>query len=187
MAMRSDGGWFTQTLENYQEAARAGLRAQEQMTDYWQRMMFPVRSPLGWQRRAEEFADAAARAVKANIEDSMRIMNRTAQAGLDMLDQAFEAGQDAGQADARNRMRDLWELSLDAVRANSRAITQANAQMLDWWNGLVGQTVASAPEADDDAGRGRRGDQQSGGPQAEEDREPQPVRRGGRPRAAQAS
>lgn len=67
------------------------------------------------------------------MEESVRLMEHNSRTSLDLLKKATEAGCSMSLSEAQNKLRDLWETSLEALNQNAQAVTRTNARVVESW------------------------------------------------------
>jgi L-rhamnose mutarotase len=122
---------FEQAMKNYEQALQAGLKLQQESGKWWMDMMAQTGSPQEWQTKASEAASESLSMAQARMEENLKLVKQSTRASLDLLNQAMEATKADTVSSGQAKMQELWESSLEAVRANAMAINQANSKWMD--------------------------------------------------------
>lgn len=129
---RPDGSEiFEQAIKNYQEAMEAGVKLQQDAARWWMDTMGKAGSTHEWQAKATQMASDSASAIQKRFEENLKHLETSSRTSIDLLKKAMDAAKvdtvSAGQA----KLQELWEASLQAMRANASAIQQANAKWME--------------------------------------------------------
>jgi polyhydroxyalkanoate synthesis regulator protein len=135
---------FQQAMKNYEQALQAGLKLQQDSGKLWMDMMAQAGSPQEWQSKANEVASESLSMARTRMEENLKLVEQSSRSSLDLLKQAMEATKADTIAAGQNKMQELWESSLEAVRANATAINQANAKWADAWMQMMPKTKSAA-------------------------------------------
>jgi hypothetical protein len=73
------------------------------------------------------------------MEESLQLLNEGSRTSLDLLREALKAVGNDSVVNAQTRMQDLWEASLQAMRNNAHAVSQANAKVVESWMPLFSE------------------------------------------------
>jgi polyhydroxyalkanoate synthesis regulator protein len=142
---RSQGNeLFQQAMKNYEQALQAGLKLQQDSGKLWMDMMAQAGSPQEWQSKANEVASESLSMARTRMEENLKLVEQSSRSSLDLLKQAMEATKADTIAAGQNKMQELWESSLEAVRANATAINQANAKWAEAWMQMMPKTKSAA-------------------------------------------
>jgi len=106
---------FEQAVEALEASLQSGLKVQEEATRWARQMVESSATPEQWQAKAQEIITKALPQAQENVE------------------QAFATAQVGTPAEAQQKMQDLWEASLAAMRENAQAMVQANAKAMEQW------------------------------------------------------
>jgi polyhydroxyalkanoate synthesis regulator protein len=135
---------FQQAMKNYEQALQAGLKLQQDSGKLWMDMMAQAGSPQEWQSKANEVASESLSMARTRMEENLKLVEQSSRSSLDLLKQAMEATKADTIAAGQNKMQELWESSLEAVRANATAINQANAKWAEAWMQMMPKTKPAA-------------------------------------------
>ena len=135
---------FEEAFKTYEQSLKTGIQIQEDTVKLWKDLLASVKTPTDFQKRMGEMADEIVPAAKKRMEDALQSIEENYKVGTDLLQKAFQVWQPGSVAEAQNRIRELWESSLSAVRMNTQTIVKTNQQVLDYWTSMMGNEVKKA-------------------------------------------
>jgi hypothetical protein len=138
---------FQEALKNYGQALQAGLKMQEDTAKWWTDFMAQANSPQEWQTRMNKLAADAIPQVQQRIAESLKTIEQTSRASLDLLQRACQTAPVDSVSAAQAGLNELWESSLQAMRQNAQAITQANSKVVESWLQCWPQARTAAAKA----------------------------------------
>jgi hypothetical protein len=127
----------SQALDTFESAMKSGIKAQEEMADWWSQAMGKSMSPEEMQKKFQEMGEEAIPMAKKNAEAYLKVMDQGCKDSIALLRQAFESGQSESVTDLQHKTQELWEQSLAAVRHNTEAMIQANTRAMEAWSKLA--------------------------------------------------
>jgi hypothetical protein len=113
------------------------LKIQEETVNLWKNVLSDSPTPTELQKRLTTIVDEGFPAAKKRMEESLRLLEEQYKVGTDLLQKVVQVWQPGTVAEAQNRIRDLWESSLTAIRNNAQAVVKSNQQILDFWTGVL--------------------------------------------------
>jgi hypothetical protein len=122
-----------EALKNYGQALQATLKMQEDGAKWWTEVMAQVNSPQDWQAKMSKVAAEAVPQAQQRIAESLKLIENTSRASLDLLQRACQTGPMDPMAMAQAGISELWETTLQAMRQNAQAIAQANSKVVESW------------------------------------------------------
>ncbi len=122
-----------QAMKNYDQALQAGLKLQEESSKWWTDFMTQTAAPADWQKRWNAAAVETIPVVQKRMEESLRLLDEGSRTSLDLLKQALQVASTDSAANAQSKLQGLWESSLQALRNNAQAVSQANAKVVESW------------------------------------------------------
>jgi len=135
---------FDQAIETFEVAVKTGAKVQEETAQWFVDLMGGLSSPQEWQKKAEAVAKQVIPATQKNLDEALKAMNENARESLDLLKKAFEAGQSESVSEAQAKMYQVWESALASTRANTQAVVQANARVIESYAELLKTGVTKA-------------------------------------------
>ena len=141
-------GLVEQSMKNYEQALQAGLKIQEESSKWWNDCMAQTAAPADWQKRWNAAAMDTIPVVQKRMEESLRLLDQGSRTSLELLKQALQIAGTDSTANAQSKMQELWEASLQALRNNGQAVSQANAKVMESWMQLfTRQFETAAPKS----------------------------------------
>ncbi|HEX9786212.1 MAG TPA: hypothetical protein VGA56_26230 [Opitutaceae bacterium] len=129
---------FEEAFKTYEQSLKTSINIQEDTVKLWKDLLTSAKTPTDFKKRIGEMADEIFPAAKKRMEQALQSMEENSKAGTDLLQKAFQVWQPGTVAEAQNRVRELWESSLSAVRMNAQTIVKTNQQVLDYWTSMMG-------------------------------------------------
>jgi hypothetical protein len=133
-----------QALKNYQQALEAGLKAQEETAKWWTEFTAQEDSPADWHKRWSTAAIQMIPVLQKRMEESLRLLDQSGRSSLELLKQACQLVGSDSATSAQQKMGDLWEASLQALRKNALTVSQANAKAMESWMNLFSSPLGPA-------------------------------------------
>jgi hypothetical protein len=132
----------------YFKTMKSGLKLQEDVTQWWTDQTRSVNGSADWMKKPKEALDQLVRQWQENAEQSLKAMEKNTRQSIDLLNKAFAVGQADSVEAAQKKLNELWESSLEAMRANVQSTLQANAKVAEAWMELVSKQTAEAAAAE---------------------------------------
>lgn len=137
-----------EAMKNYEQALQAGLKLQQESAKCWTEFMAQTTAPADWQKRWKAAATEAIPVLQKRTEESLRLLDQGSRTSLELLKQAVEVANSDSPASAQTKLQDLWESSLQALRNNAQAVSQANAKVVESWMQLFSRGAdATTPKS----------------------------------------
>lgn len=124
---------YEQAMNNYEQALRTGLRLQEESGKWWTTMMDQATSPQDWQRWVKAMSDRFIPETQKHMEENIRLVEQNSRTGVELMKKALEATQCTSIMEGQAKFLNLWGASLNALRDNAQAATQANTKAIEMW------------------------------------------------------
>lgn len=137
-------GIFDQASQTFGEAFKAGVKMQEDITDWWVQALDQAGPVQEWQKKSRAIVNEAIPAAQKNAEEWLKVLEENYTRSMELLKKAFNANGAADPADLQGRLRDLWEASLGVLKDNAQALVQANVKMMDLWADVMRKNVTAA-------------------------------------------
>jgi len=128
---------FEQAMKNYEQALQAGLKLQQESAKWWVEMMTQAGAPQDWQAKVNELASESVSMVQKRTEENLKLVEQSSRASLDLLSKAMNAVKMDTSSASQSKMQELWEASLEAVRTNAAAVSQANMKWVESWVQMI--------------------------------------------------
>lgn len=144
-AAGASSGLFQPAMQVWEAALRAGLRIQEESTRPFTAVLAGL-GPPPWQKQAQTILTEAVHTAQENMDEAIRVIREGAKRNLEVFQKVLEAGQAQTAGEGQAAPHGVWETILKAIGAETQAIVQANARVLESWTELgkkVKDTMAS--------------------------------------------
>jgi len=128
----------------YDQATQAGQKIQEQAGVWWNKVMSSE-----WQKQVISFSEIATETVplaQRNVEQMMKLVDKTCRSGVDMLKKAVEVMPTQGNGDLQSAWMELWVSGNRAAQTNSHALMELGTTAIDSWTQFVRKVAKAAPE-----------------------------------------
>jgi hypothetical protein len=136
---------FEQAMKNYEQALKTGLKLQEEAARMWTTILPQSNSLQDLERRMKLMADEILPQTQKSIEEGLKLVEQNSRASVELLKKAVAAAQSGSALDAQAKWLGFWESSLNAMRDNALALSQANARAVDTWMGFA-RKVSVTPQ-----------------------------------------
>jgi phage-related minor tail protein len=97
-----------------------------------------------WQAKAAKAASESVNAIQSRIEENLKLLENSSRTSIDLLKKAMDTTKATTVAGGQAKLQELWEASLEAMRANAGAIRQANARWVETCMQFVPKATAAA-------------------------------------------
>jgi hypothetical protein len=126
---------FEQAASTFGDALKAGVKIQEEVGKFWTDTLdqCPVQE---WQKKSRAIVSETIPAARKNAEQWLKAVEENYRRSLALLKKAFD-GEQANPKDFASKTQQLWQETLELVRDNTQAITQANVKILELWADLL--------------------------------------------------
>ena len=129
-------GLFDDAVQSFNEAVKAGTKVQEEIGKWWTDALQQAGPVEDWQKKSKAVMSDAIPAAQKNAEELLKLVEQNYKKSLAMLKKAWDV--ERGDAAAVcGKTQELWESSLELVRDNAQAMSQANLKMMEVWAGLL--------------------------------------------------
>ncbi len=130
--------------KNYEQAVRTGQRFQEELGQWWTRMLSQTAMNTDWQKHVANWTKITAGALplaQRRMEEVMDLMGKNSHAGAELMRKAIEAAQTPVVAESQNKWMEFWTSSMRAVQSNVEAMTDISTKAIDSWINFVRQNT----------------------------------------------
>lgn len=128
---------FDKAISSYEQALKSGVKLQEEalkvLTDLFNEAGLPEEVQAKMQTVAAESIPVA----QKNLQDALKLIEQNSKASLSLLEQAIKCAPVESITDGQTKTKELWESSLNVLRANTEATAKANAKALESWTEFV--------------------------------------------------
>lgn len=128
---------FDEAFKTYEQTLNTGIKIQEETVNLWKNVLSDSPTPTELQKRISAIVDDGFPAAKKRMEESLRTLEDQYKVGCDLLQKSAQVWQPGTIAESQNRIRDLWDSTLTAIRNNAQSVVKTNQQILDFWTGIL--------------------------------------------------
>ena len=129
---------YRNALEQFESALKTGVKIQEEsikMLTTWAKE--PPLMP-NWTEKAQANFLEMISGMPERLEEAMRTMNEQSKNAMDLLHKGFEAGHSTTVAEAQDKVRELWEMTLGVLRTNIHTLLKTQSQAIQKWEEVAG-------------------------------------------------
>ena len=140
-------GLFDQAVQTFGETLKAAVKGQEQIVNYWSDVLTKTGANTDFQKKSRAFFNDAMPAAQKNAEEWVKLLEHNYRRSIELLKKACEPANVHVAGDVQAKLQGLWEQSVELVRENTHAMTQANLKVLELWADLLRQNGTAAVHA----------------------------------------
>jgi len=122
---------FEQAMKNYEEALQASLKLQQESARWWMDLLTQTGSLQEWQAKLNELSSNSVATAQKSMEENLKLIEQNSKTSLQLLKKAMDTANADTVPTAQVKLEELWEASLDALRSNAKAVSQANAKWVE--------------------------------------------------------
>ncbi|MGH7192753.1 MAG: hypothetical protein ACREJM_04365 [Candidatus Saccharimonadales bacterium] len=139
---KHDGSGFSELLEQamdtFNGTVKAGVKFQEDAARWWTGAWSPSTGTLqDLQRRTQAIWSEAMPIAQRNADEYLRLFDASYRTGMGLAKKALDAGRSESVSDAQAKVQQLLDESIGALRNSTKAMAEANMQMMQAWAGVV--------------------------------------------------
>jgi len=132
---------MTETLrKNCEQALRTGLKFQEEAGRWWSAVLNPATCFEHWQDQlnsATHTANSLLPLAQKPIAEMIDLAERNSRVTADLMKKVLDACQAPSPAESKGKWADFCTSSVEAVRANTEAVSQINSKIMDSWAAFI--------------------------------------------------
>jgi hypothetical protein len=136
---------FDQAVQTFGETLKAAVKGQEQIAGYWSDVLTKAGTGSDFQKKSRTFFADAIPAAQKNAEEWLRLVEQNYRRSIELLKKAYEAGNVAASGDVQSKLQNLWEQSVELIKENTQAVTQANLKVMELWADVLRQNGVAIP------------------------------------------
>lgn len=133
--------FFDQALKNYEQALRAGLKAQEEAGAYWTKLFNQTASRPELHKQFSNMANDVIPPAQKYMEGCVGLMEQSSRAGVELMKKGMDAAQTSNLGDLREKLMEFTETSLKSMKATAQAVIEINGKAVDSWMGVLKKAV----------------------------------------------
>jgi len=138
-------GLFDQAVQTFGETLKAAIRGQEQIAGYWSDVLNKAGATSDFQKKSRVFFNEAIPAAQKNAEEWVRLLEQNYRRSIELLKKACEPANATVAGDVQAKLQNLWEQSVELVKDNTQAMTQANLKVLELWADVLRHNGVAVP------------------------------------------
>jgi hypothetical protein len=123
-----------QSMKNYEQTLRTGLKLQEEAWQSWYSMLNQSQFGPDWQKRFNNVTGATntvVPAVQKGLVETVDLMGKNAILGAELIKKALDASQTPAVAESQSKWMDFMKTSLEAAQYNVEAVMRINSRAMD--------------------------------------------------------
>lgn len=128
---------FEQAMKNYEEALQAGLKLQQESGKWWMGLLSHTGSVQEWQATWNEVSTRTMSTFQKRMEENLKLVEHSSKSSLELLKKAMDTASADTIPATQTKLEELWQASLEALRSNAKAISDANAKWVESWMQFV--------------------------------------------------
>ena len=128
---------FKEALKFYEDALKSGIELQEESLKTWKDLLNQVGSPEDLKKKLEALTKDVFPKNSARIEDISKVFQENAKQCTDLFSKTVGVYQSSSLNEGQDRIQDLMESSLTAMRSNVHSVVDTNSQVMKIWNNLL--------------------------------------------------
>lgn len=128
---------FEQAMKNYEQALQASLKLQQESAKWWMDLLSHTGSLPEWQAKLNQMSADSMSIAQRRMEENLKLIEQGSKTSLQLLKKAMETANVDTLPAAQAKVEELWQASLEALRSNANAISQANVKWLESWMQFV--------------------------------------------------
>lgn len=124
-------------LKFFEDALKSGIQLQEESIKFWKDVLEQTGSPEELRKKLESLTKDSLPLDKQRLEDITRVFQDSAKQCTDLFAKTMSLYQVSSPAEGQDRLQDLVETSLSALRSNVHAVVDMNSQMTRSWDDML--------------------------------------------------
>lgn len=130
---------FQDALKFYEQAIKSGIQLQEESIKVWKEVLERVGTPEELRQKLEELANEVLPQTQKRMDSMASIFKENANQCSELFSKTLGLYQATSPSEGQERLQDLVETSLTALRNNVHAAVDTNAQILKTWDQMFGK------------------------------------------------
>ena len=128
---------FDDAVSTFGDAVKAGVKVQEEIGKWWSDALEQAGGGgEQWQKKSRAILDHAIPAAQRNAQEWLKLVDQNYRRSLGLFRKAWEV-QPTDPAEMRAKSQELWEESLELVRDNAKAVSEANVKLMEVWGRVL--------------------------------------------------
>jgi hypothetical protein len=134
---------FEQAFANYEKTFKTSLKMQEEASKQWGTFFSQAVPTSTVQSTVQEAASEAAGLSRKQLEESLKVIEQSSQASLDLLKQALKSIQVPPAENSPAKLQELWENCLKTLQGNAQSVVHLNGKMATAWADFTRKSAAT--------------------------------------------
>lgn len=135
-AAESSNQMIQSALKFYEEALKSGIQLQEDSLKLWKEVLDQVGSPEDLRKKLEQLMQDVLPQSRERMDDVVALFQQNAKECTDILSKTMNVYQAGSIPESQNRLQDLVETSLAALRTNVHAVVDTNTRIMKTWDDM---------------------------------------------------
>lgn len=124
-------------LKFFEDALKSGIQLQEESVQLWKDVLEKAGSPEELRKKLESLTKDALPLNKTRLEDMTKVFQDSAKQCSELFSKTVNLYQVSSPAEGQQRLQDLVECSLSALRSNVHAVVDMNSQITKSWDEVL--------------------------------------------------
>jgi hypothetical protein len=150
--MKCQNGAFSEVFEHavdtFAGSMKAGLQFQEELARLFTGKWAPgTEAVQDWQRRTQSAWSEMIPVAQKNADEYLKLFDANYRTGLELARKFADTGRAETPRDAQQRLHELVDESLEAIRNSGKAAAEANMRAMQAWAEVIRNGVQQASAA----------------------------------------
>ena len=128
---------FQDALKFFEDALKSGIQLQEESIKLWKDVLGQVGSPEELKRKLEMLTKDTIPMNRQRLDSMSKVFQDSAKQCSDLFSKTVGLCQATSPTEGQERLQDLVESSLSALRSNVHAVVDMNSQVMKSWDDLL--------------------------------------------------
>jgi len=128
---------FQDALKFFEDALKSGIQLQEESVKLWKDVLGQVGSPEELKKKLETITKDAIPGNRERLDSMTKVFQDSAKQCSDLFGKTVGLCQSGSPSEGQERLQDLAESSLSALRSNVHAVVDMNSQVMKSWDDLL--------------------------------------------------
>lgn len=124
-------------LKFFEDALKSGIQLQEESVKLWKDVLEQAGSPEELKKKLESLTKESLPLNKERLDNITKVFQDSAKQCTDLFSKTVGLYQVSSPAEGQERLQDLVESSLSALRSNVHSVVDMNSQITKSWDDLL--------------------------------------------------
>jgi hypothetical protein len=133
--------------KNCEQALRTGLKFQEEAGRWWSSVLNPTNCAAQWQEQFNAMTRTANYLVplaQKPVSEMIDLAEKNSRTSADLTKKVVQAAQTPAVGESQAKWTEVWITSLEAMRANTEAVSQIGSEAIDSWAAFLRDSAECA-------------------------------------------